>query len=43
MEKNNKELKQSEEKLQSTNLELYTKMRKMIQELDQEKQEASVR
>ncbi|XP_029697568.1 centrosomal protein of 152 kDa isoform X4 [Takifugu rubripes] len=43
LEKNNKELKQSEEKLKSTNLELCTKMREMIQELDQEKQEASLR
>lgn len=43
LEKNNKELKQSEEKLKSINLELCTKMREMIQELDQEKQEASLR
>lgn len=43
LEKNNQELKQSEEKLKSTNLELCTKMREMIQELDQEKQEASIR
>ncbi|CAG05544.1 unnamed protein product, partial [Tetraodon nigroviridis] len=33
LEKNNKDLKQSEEKLKSTNLELCTKMREMIQEL----------
>lgn len=43
MEKNNKELKQREEKLKSINLDLCTKMREMIQDLDQEKQEASVR
>uniref|UniRef100_A0A7N8XHE8 Centrosomal protein 152 n=1 Tax=Mastacembelus armatus TaxID=205130 RepID=A0A7N8XHE8_9TELE len=40
LEKKNKELKQSEEKLRSANSELCTKMREMIQELDQEKQEA---
>uniref|UniRef100_A0A8C3G0G9 Centrosomal protein 152 n=1 Tax=Cyclopterus lumpus TaxID=8103 RepID=A0A8C3G0G9_CYCLU len=39
----NMELKQSEEKLRSANLELCTKMREMIQELDQEKQEAAQR
>ncbi|XP_026167848.1 centrosomal protein of 152 kDa [Mastacembelus armatus] len=43
LEKKNKELKQSEEKLRSANSELCTKMREMIQELDQEKQEAAER
>ncbi|XP_037623199.1 centrosomal protein of 152 kDa isoform X1 [Sebastes umbrosus] len=43
LEKKNKELKQSEEKVRCANLELCTKMRQMIQELDQEKQEAAVR
>ncbi|XP_039664949.1 centrosomal protein of 152 kDa isoform X2 [Perca fluviatilis] len=43
LEKKNKELKQSEEKVRSANLELCTKMRQMIQELDQEKQEATER
>ncbi|XP_070763937.1 centrosomal protein of 152 kDa [Enoplosus armatus] len=43
LEKKNKELKQSEEKVKSANLELCTKMREMIQELDQEKQEAAER
>ncbi|XP_076589326.1 centrosomal protein of 152 kDa isoform X2 [Chaetodon auriga] len=43
LEMKNKELKQSEEKVRSANLELCTKMREMIQELDQEKQEASER
>ncbi|XP_031138543.1 centrosomal protein of 152 kDa isoform X3 [Sander lucioperca] len=43
LEKKNKELKQSEEKVRSANLELCTKMRQMIQELDQEKQEAAER
>ncbi|KAG7522341.1 hypothetical protein JOB18_020075 [Solea senegalensis] len=43
LEKNNKELKQSEEKVRSANSELCTKMREMIQELDQEKQEAAER
>uniref|UniRef100_UPI003AABA4B4 centrosomal protein of 152 kDa n=1 Tax=Centroberyx gerrardi TaxID=166262 RepID=UPI003AABA4B4 len=43
LEKKNKELKQSEEKVRSANLELCTKMREMIQELDQEKQEAAER
>ncbi|XP_033823422.1 centrosomal protein of 152 kDa [Periophthalmus magnuspinnatus] len=38
-----KELKQNEEKLKAANLELCTKMREMIQELDQEKQEAAER
>ncbi|XP_066526078.1 centrosomal protein of 152 kDa [Hoplias malabaricus] len=39
----NKELKQSEEKVKAANSELCTKMREMIQELDQEKQEAAER
>ncbi|XP_065813179.1 centrosomal protein of 152 kDa isoform X2 [Labrus bergylta] len=43
LEKKNKELKQSEEKVRSANVELCTKMREMIQELDQEKQEAAER
>nr|XP_057943335.1 centrosomal protein of 152 kDa isoform X2 [Doryrhamphus excisus] len=43
MEKKMMELKQSEEKVRSANLELCTKMREMIQELDQEKQEAAER
>ncbi|XP_013876974.1 centrosomal protein of 152 kDa isoform X2 [Austrofundulus limnaeus] len=43
LEKKTKELQQSEEKLKSTNTELCTKMREMIQELDQEKQEAAER
>uniref|UniRef100_A0A3Q4BDL0 Uncharacterized protein n=1 Tax=Mola mola TaxID=94237 RepID=A0A3Q4BDL0_MOLML len=43
LEKKNRELKQNEEKLRSANVELCTKMREMIQELDQEKQEASAR
>ncbi|XP_059192058.1 centrosomal protein of 152 kDa [Centropristis striata] len=43
LEKKNLELKQSEEKVRSANLELCTKMREMIQELDQEKQEAAER
>uniref|UniRef100_A0A667WQ85 Centrosomal protein 152 n=1 Tax=Myripristis murdjan TaxID=586833 RepID=A0A667WQ85_9TELE len=43
LEKKNKELKQSEEKVRAANLELCTKMREMIQELDQEKQEAAER
>ncbi|XP_035497198.2 centrosomal protein of 152 kDa isoform X3 [Scophthalmus maximus] len=43
LEKNNKELKQGEVKLRSVNSELCTKMREMIQELDQEKQEAAQR
>ncbi|KAM7396883.1 hypothetical protein PAMP_019888 [Pampus punctatissimus] len=38
-----KELKLSEEKVRSANLELCTKMREMIQELDQEKQETAER
>ncbi|XP_021163132.2 centrosomal protein of 152 kDa isoform X2 [Fundulus heteroclitus] len=43
LEKKQKELKQNEEKLKSANTELCTKMREMIQELDQEKQEAAER
>ncbi|XP_036964247.1 centrosomal protein of 152 kDa isoform X5 [Acanthopagrus latus] len=43
LEKKNKELKQSEEKVRSANGELCSKMREMIQELDKEKQEASER
>ncbi|KAI3371197.1 hypothetical protein L3Q82_023834, partial [Scortum barcoo] len=43
LEKKNKELKQNEEKVRSANSELCTKMREMIQELDQEKQEAAER
>lgn len=43
LEKRNQELKQSEEKVRAANLELCTKMREMIQELDQEKQEAAAR
>ncbi|GAA6221499.1 centrosomal protein of 152 kDa [Lates japonicus] len=43
LEKKNKELKQSEEKVRSANAELCSKMREMIQELDQEKQEAAER
>ncbi|KAF7224204.1 transcript variant X2 [Nothobranchius furzeri] len=43
LENKNKELKQSEEKLKSVNSELCSKMREMIQELDQEKQEAAER
>ncbi|KAM6960646.1 centrosomal protein of 152 kDa [Aplochiton taeniatus] len=43
LEKKNKELKLSEEKVRSANTELCTKMREMIQELDQEKQEAAER
>lgn len=43
LELRNKELKQSEEKVKSANSELCTKMREMIQELDQEKQEAAER
>uniref|UniRef100_A0A3B4WYJ8 Centrosomal protein 152 n=1 Tax=Seriola lalandi dorsalis TaxID=1841481 RepID=A0A3B4WYJ8_SERLL len=43
LEKKNKELKQSEEKVRSANSELCTKMREMIQDLDQEKQEAAER
>ncbi|XP_024137277.1 centrosomal protein of 152 kDa isoform X2 [Oryzias melastigma] len=43
LEKQNKELKVSEEKVKCANTELCTKMREMIQELDQEKQEAAQR
>ncbi|XP_039988381.1 centrosomal protein of 152 kDa isoform X2 [Xiphias gladius] len=43
LEKNNTELRQSEEKVRSANSELCIKMREMIQELDQEKQEAAER
>lgn len=43
LELRNKELKQSEEKVKAANSELCTKMREMIQELDQEKQEATER
>ncbi|KAL6474318.1 hypothetical protein MHYP_G00178790 [Metynnis hypsauchen] len=43
LEVRNKELKQSEEKVKAANSELCTKMREMIQELDQEKQEAAER
>ncbi|XP_019712635.1 centrosomal protein of 152 kDa isoform X2 [Hippocampus comes] len=43
LEKKIDELQQSEEKLRSSNLELCVKMREMIQELDQEKQEAAQR
>uniref|UniRef100_A0A672SLE0 Centrosomal protein 152 n=1 Tax=Sinocyclocheilus grahami TaxID=75366 RepID=A0A672SLE0_SINGR len=43
LEKSNQELKQSEEKVKAANSELCTKMREMIQELDQEKQEAAER
>ncbi|XP_029009041.1 centrosomal protein of 152 kDa isoform X2 [Betta splendens] len=43
LEKKNKELIQSEEKVRLANTELCTKMREMIQELDQEKQEAAER
>ncbi|RVE71678.1 hypothetical protein OJAV_G00054400 [Oryzias javanicus] len=43
LEKQNKELKLSEEKVKCANKELCTKMREMIQELDQEKQEAAQR
>ncbi|XP_029290600.1 centrosomal protein of 152 kDa isoform X2 [Cottoperca gobio] len=43
LENKYKELKQSEEKVRSANLELCTKMREMIKELDQEKQEAAER
>ncbi|XP_067292600.1 centrosomal protein of 152 kDa isoform X1 [Pseudorasbora parva] len=43
LEKRNQELKQSEEKVKAANSELCTKMREMIHELDQEKQEAAER
>ncbi|XP_029953130.1 centrosomal protein of 152 kDa isoform X2 [Salarias fasciatus] len=43
LDQKHKELKQSEEKLKAANSELCSRMREMIQELDQEKQEATVR
>ncbi|KAM8892282.1 centrosomal protein of 152 kDa isoform 2-T2 [Spinachia spinachia] len=43
LEQKNMELKQSEETVRSANLELCIKMRQMIQELDQEKQESTER
>uniref|UniRef100_A0A8C7VAZ7 Centrosomal protein 152 n=1 Tax=Oncorhynchus mykiss TaxID=8022 RepID=A0A8C7VAZ7_ONCMY len=43
LEKKNVELRQREEKVKAANSELCTKMREMIQELDQEKQEAAQR
>ncbi|XP_041692757.2 centrosomal protein of 152 kDa-like [Coregonus clupeaformis] len=43
LEKRNAELKQSEGKVKGANSELCTKMREIIQELDQEKQEAAQR
>ncbi|XP_031688855.1 centrosomal protein of 152 kDa isoform X2 [Oncorhynchus kisutch] len=43
LEKKNVELRQREEKVKGANSELCTKMREMIQELDQEKQEAAQR
>ncbi|KAG5273709.1 hypothetical protein AALO_G00154570 [Alosa alosa] len=43
LERRNAELKQSEEKVKAANSELCSKMREMIQELDQEKQEAEER
>ncbi|XP_063053871.1 centrosomal protein of 152 kDa [Engraulis encrasicolus] len=43
LEKRNSELRQSEEKVKAANSELCSKMREMIQELDQEKQEAQHR
>ncbi|KAJ8343579.1 hypothetical protein SKAU_G00309080 [Synaphobranchus kaupii] len=43
LERQKEELRRSEEKLKSDNLELCTKMREMIQEFDQEKQEAAER
>ncbi|XP_076124670.1 centrosomal protein of 152 kDa [Alosa pseudoharengus] len=43
LERRNVELKQSEEKVKAANSELCSKMREMIQELDQEKQEAEER
>lgn len=43
LELRNKELRQNEEKVKAANSELCTKMREMIQELDQEKQEATER
>uniref|UniRef100_A0A3Q1FRK0 Centrosomal protein 152 n=1 Tax=Acanthochromis polyacanthus TaxID=80966 RepID=A0A3Q1FRK0_9TELE len=43
LEKRNQELQQKEEKLKSANSELCTKMREMIQDMDQEKQETAER
>ncbi|XP_061826325.1 centrosomal protein of 152 kDa [Nerophis lumbriciformis] len=43
LQKKTVELKQSEVRVKSTNSELYVKMRQMIQELDQEKQETAER
>ncbi|KAJ8249364.1 hypothetical protein GJAV_G00233980 [Gymnothorax javanicus] len=43
LERQREELRRSEEKLKSDNLQLCTKMREMIQELDQEKREAAER
>ena len=43
LERQKEELRRSEEKLKSDNLQLCTKMREMIQEFDQEKQEAAER
>ncbi|XP_054865355.1 centrosomal protein of 152 kDa isoform X2 [Amphiprion ocellaris] len=43
LEKRNQELKQKEEKLKAANSELCTKMREMIQDMDQEKQENAER
>ncbi|XP_064168905.1 centrosomal protein of 152 kDa [Anguilla rostrata] len=43
LDRQKEEMRRSEEKLKSDNLELCTKMREMIQEFDQEKQEAAER
>ncbi|XP_036391149.1 centrosomal protein of 152 kDa isoform X1 [Megalops cyprinoides] len=43
LEKQNVELRLSEERVKAANLELCTKMREMIQEFDEEKQEAAER
>ena len=43
LERKNQHLRQSEEKVRAANTELCSKMREMIQELDQEKQEAAQR
>ncbi|XP_061078065.1 centrosomal protein of 152 kDa [Conger conger] len=43
LERQKEDLRRSEEKLKSDNLQLCTKMREMIQEFDQEKQEAAER
>ena len=43
LERRNKEMKLGEEKVKAANSELCSKMREMIQELDQEKQEAEKR